>query len=90
LTVLILRKYKEGLKMNLKYSGGARLTIEQMEKARELLGDCFERIIEINNGIYSKMDDAVQFDYVSSPELANLTDSLTDIIKKINKIVYQE
>lgn len=75
--------------MKLSSSNGTLITIEDMRKAWSLLHDCYLRIQEINDGSYNQ-NPPIQFDYVTCPELSNWTDNLNDIMKKIDKVVYQE
>jgi hypothetical protein len=76
--------------MKLSSSDGSMIVIDKLTKARELIGEAFETIYEINNGTYRNGQEPKQFDFVSCPILSDKTDSLMDIIKKLDKYVYQE
>lgn len=69
--------------MKLNDMDGTQKTIDDLKKAYKLLNECLLRIQEINNS-------SVQFDYVTCQELANCTDKISVIAKKIDKVVYQE
>ena len=60
-----------------------------MEKSWRTLHECYLRISEINEGTYTS-NKPIQFDYCTCPELANWTDSLKEVIEKIEKVVYQK
>ncbi len=75
--------------MILSSSDGTKITIEEMEKSWRILHECYLKISEINEGTYSNKE-PIQFDYCTCPELANWTDSLKEIIGKIEKVVYQK
>ena len=77
--------------MRLSSSNGTQLTIEELDKAWNLLHGCYLRIQEINDGSYnSRLNDAIQFDYCTCPELSHSVNNLEMIIKKISDVVYQE
>lgn len=76
--------------MTLNSSDGTYLTIEEMKKSCRTLNDCYLRILEINKGTYRRDVSPIQFDYCTCPELANWTDSLKEVIKKLEKVVYQK
>ena len=69
--------------MKLSSSDGTNLTVEQLKETRDILGRVFERIIEINNS-------GTQFDYCTSPQLANEVERINEIMSRITKIVYQD
>ena len=76
--------------MILSSTDGTRKTIEELSQAWSLLHQCYLRIQEINDGSYnSRLHPPIQFDYVTCPELSNWTDKINDIVKKIDKLVYQ-
>lgn len=76
--------------MRLSSSDGTMLTIEQLSEVSGKLGDVLERITEINNGTYKKDQEAIQFDFVTCPNLSNEVDKISGLIDRIKSVVYQE
>ncbi len=76
--------------MKLNATDGTQKTIEDLRHAWSILQSCCLRIQEINNGYYNFQQLPIQFDYCTCSELANWTNNINDIVKKLNKVVYKD
>ncbi|MEG1926087.1 MAG: hypothetical protein RR415_10110 [Ruthenibacterium sp.] len=75
--------------MKLSSSNGTQMTIYELEQSLKLLQNSFKRIQEINDGSYTNLNPAIQFDFCTCPQLSNLIDQIEMITKKISKVIYQ-
>ena len=60
-----------------------QLTIEKLWKGLRLIDEGRIRVIHLN-------DKGKQFDYCTSPKLADVTDRINVVSRALNSIVYQE
>lgn len=78
------------IQVKLQSENGTQKTIDDLEQVKQLLGNAFERIIEINKGSYKREQDSIQFDYCTCPALSNLVCDIEAMLKKIDKVVFQK
>jgi hypothetical protein len=69
---------------------GTKQVVDNLQEGLTHISQALRDLEKINNGEYKEGQDKIQFDFCTSPELAEKVNHLESVIKEISDITYQK